>query len=209
MTHPLRIGVLLSGGGTSLQNLIDRIADGSLKVELVHVASDKPEAYGLERAARAGIASHAVVRKDCASREQFSARLLDPMREANCQLICMAGFLQLLVIPEDFKGKVMNIHPSLLPAFGGKGFHGLNVHRAVVESGVQFTGCTVHFADNTYDTGPIIVQRVVPVGEDDTAEIVQANVFAQECIAYPQAIDDFANGRLQINGRRVRRTRAS
>ena len=116
----------------------------------------------------------------------------------------MAGFLQLLHVPPDFMGRVMNIHPALLPAFGGKGYHGLHVHRAALETGVKVTGCTVHFADNEYDHGPIIAQRVVPVLDDDTAETLQARVFTAECEAYPEAIRSFAEGRLRIEGRRVR-----
>jgi phosphoribosylglycinamide formyltransferase 1 len=119
-------------------------------------------------------------------------------------LVCLAGFLQLLPIADDFLGRVMNVHPALLPAFGGKGYHGLRVHEAALEAGVKVSGCTVHFADNEYDHGPIILQRVVPVEEDDTPESLQARVFAQECEAYPEAITLFAQGRLRIEGRRVR-----
>jgi phosphoribosylglycinamide formyltransferase-1 len=116
----------------------------------------------------------------------------------------MAGFLQLLEIPDDFLGRVMNIHPALLPAFGGKGYHGRKVHEAAIEAGVKVSGCTVHFADNEYDHGPIIIQRVVPVEDDDTPESLQARVFAAECEAYPEAVRLFAAGRLRVEGRRVR-----
>jgi phosphoribosylglycinamide formyltransferase-1 len=116
----------------------------------------------------------------------------------------MAGFLQLLEIPADFAGRVLNIHPALIPAFCGKGFHGLAVHRAALETGVKVSGCTVHFADNEYDHGPIISQYVVPVLDDDTPESLAGRVFAQECEAYPEAIRWFAQGRLRIEGRRAR-----
>ncbi len=125
------------------------------------------------------------------------------IRQADADLVCLAGFLQLLRIPPDFENRVMNIHPALIPAFSGKGFHGLHVHRAVLEAGVKITGCTVHFADNEYDHGPIILQRAVAVADDDTPESLSARVFAQECAAYPEAIRLFAEGRLRIVGRRV------
>ena len=198
MPTPLRLGVLLSGGGTSLQNLIDR------GHSIACVVSSKTDAFGLERARRGGIPAHAVERKACSSREEFSTRILDHCRAANVDLVCMAGFLQLLQIPPDFLGRVMNIHPALLPAFGGKGYHGLHVHQAALDAGVKVSGCTVHFADNEYDHGPIILQRVVEVRDDDTAESLQARVFASECEAYPEVIQLFAERKLHIVGRRVR-----
>jgi phosphoribosylglycinamide formyltransferase-1 len=204
MAEPIRLAVLLSGGGTTLQNLIDRIADGRLAARIVCVVSSRADAFGLERARRAGLPAHAVERKACASREEFGARILGHCREAGAELVCMAGFLQLLPIPADFLGRVMNIHPALLPAFGGKGYHGLRVHEAALEAGVKVSGCTVHFADNEYDHGPIILQQVVAVEEDDTPESLQARVFGQECEAYPEAITLFADGGLRVEGRRVR-----
>ncbi len=203
-----RLGVLLSGGGTTLQNLLDRCADGRLAAQVVGVVSSRPDAFGLERARRAGVPAHVVERKACGSREAFSARILDICRAAKVDLVCMGGFLQLLQIPEDFHLRVLNIHPALLPAFGGKGYHGLRVHEAVLGAGVKVSGCTVHFADNEYDHGPIILQRVVPVEDDDTPESLQARVFAAECEAYPEAIRLVAGGHLEVVGRRVRiRTR--
>lgn len=203
-----RLGVLLSGGGTTLQNLLDRCADGRLAAQVVGVVSSRPDAVGLERARRAGVPAHVVERKACGSREAFSARILDICRAAKVDLVCMGGFLQLLQIPEDFHLRVLNIHPALLPAFGGKGYHGLRVHEAVLGAGVKVSGCTVHFADNEYDHGPIILQRVVPVEDDDTPESLQARVFAAECEAYPEAIRLVAGGHLEVVGRRVRiRTR--
>lgn len=204
MSDPIRPGVLLSGSGTTLQNLLDRIADGRLSARIACVVSSKAGVAGLERARTAGVPAFTVERKSCASREEFSNRILDHCRGAGVDLVCMAGFLQLLTIPPDFAGRVMNIHPALLPAFGGKGYHGLHVHQAVLDLGVRVTGCTVHFADNEYDHGPIILQRAVPVEEDDSAESLQARVFAAECEAYPEAIRLFAEGRLRLEGRRVR-----
>src|SRR5207249_9123441 len=145
-----------------------------------------------------------VERKNCVSREEFSARIFGYCRDAGTDLVCMAGFLQLVQIPEDYLGRVMNIHPALIPAFCGKGFHGRHVHEAVIESGVKVTGCTVHFADNVYDNGPIILQRTVPVLDDDTPDMLAARVFEQECAAYPEAIRLFGEDRLKIEGRRVR-----
>jgi phosphoribosylglycinamide formyltransferase-1 len=199
----VRLGVLLSGSGTTLQNLLDRIADGRLDASIACVVSSKVDAFGLERARRAGVPAFVVERKGC-SREEFSTRILDHCRDARAELVCMAGFLQLLEIAPDYAGRVMNIHPALLPAFGGKGYHGLRVHEAAIEAGVKVSGCTVHFADNEYDQGPIIVQHAVVVREDDTPEALQARVFAAECEAYPEAIRLFAEGRLRIEGRRVR-----
>jgi phosphoribosylglycinamide formyltransferase 1 len=204
MHQPIRLAVLLSGGGTTLQNLVDRIAAGMLQAEIACVISNKADAFGLTRARNAGLLSFVVDRKECASREDFSARIFAPCRDADVDLVCLAGFLQLLHIPDDFLGRVLNIHPSLIPAFCGKGFHGSAVHGAVLEMGVKVSGCTVHFADNEYDRGPIVSQRVVPVLDDDTPESLAARIFAQECEAYPEAIQWFARGRLRIEGRRVR-----
>jgi phosphoribosylglycinamide formyltransferase-1 len=202
MNQPLRLGVFLSGGGTTLQNLLDRIGDGSLPATVAVVLSDQPEAYGLERARQAGIPAVAVRRRDCPSRAEFCRQLFDPCREAGVGLVCLAGFLQLVEIPPDFWLRVMNIHPALIPAFCGKGFYGRRVHEAVLEAGVKVTGCTVHFADNQYDHGPIILQRPVPVLEGDTPETLTGRVFVEECRAYPEAIRLFAEGRLRVEGRR-------
>jgi phosphoribosylglycinamide formyltransferase 1 len=203
MAQPIRLAVLLSGGGTTLQNLLDRIADGRLDARVVAVVSSSATAVGLERARRAGIPATVVERKACASREEFSRRVFDACREAAADLVCMGGFLQLVQVPPEFSNRVLNIHPALIPAFSGKGFHGLAVHRAAIEAGVKFSGCTVHFADNEYDNGPIVLQRIVPVEDDDTPESLAARVFAAECEAYPEAIRLFAAGRLRVVGRRV------
>ncbi len=204
MDHPIRLAVLLSGGGTTLQNLIDRIGSGKLRARIVLVASNRSDARGLERAGRAGLRTAVVTRSEYPSRELFSRRLFDLCREAGAELVCLAGFLQLVTIPDDFEGRVMNIHPALIPAFCGQGYYGHHVHEAALAYGVKVSGCTVHFADNHYDQGPIILQRTVPVLENDTADTLAARVFEQECEAYPEAIRLFAEGRLRIEGRNVR-----
>jgi phosphoribosylglycinamide formyltransferase 1 len=200
---PLRLVVPLSGGGTTLQNMIDLIGRGQLPATVELVIGSRPDAYGLERARKAGIPTLVIPRKGM-PQEEFTKRMHEALREAKADLVCMAGFLSLWTIPDDYIGRVMNIHPALLPSFGGKGYYGHHVHEAVIESGCKVSGCTVHFADNVYDHGPIIVQRCVPVLEDDTADALAARVFEQECIAYPEAIRLFAAGRLRVEDRRVR-----
>jgi formyltetrahydrofolate-dependent phosphoribosylglycinamide formyltransferase len=204
MNRVLRLAVLLSGGGTTLQNLLDRSREGELPARVVLVVSNNPEAQGLVRAARAGVPSAVVERRACPSRAEFSKRIFDHCRAAGADLVCMGGFLQLVEVPDDFQGRVLNIHPALIPAFCGKGYHGLHVHQAVLTAGVKVSGCTVHFADNEYDHGPIVLQRVVPVLDDDTPEALMERVFRQECEAYSETIRLFAAGRLRIEGRRVR-----
>ncbi len=202
--NPIRLAVLVSAGGTTLQNLLDRIADGRLQARIVLVVSSNAGVFALERARRAGVPTAVVGRKESGAREEFSRRVFDLCRHAEAELICMAGFLQLLRIPDDFLGRVMNIHPALLPAFCGQGYYGHHVHEAALAYGVKISGCTVHFADNEYDHGPIILQRTVPVLDDDTPDSLAARVFEQECQAYPEAIRLFAEGRLRAQGRQVR-----
>jgi formyltetrahydrofolate-dependent phosphoribosylglycinamide formyltransferase len=200
---PIRLAVLLSGSGTTLQNLIERSNAGRLSAQIVHVISSKADAFGLERARQAGIPATTVERKKCTSPAEFSRRIFDTVRTAQAELVCLAGFLQLLPIPDDFLGRVLNIHPALIPAFCGKGYYGHHVHEAALAYGVKVSGCTVHFADNEYDHGPIVLQRIVPVCDDDTPDRLAARVFEQECEAYPEAIRLFAEGRLRMVGRRV------
>jgi len=199
----VRIAVLLSGSGTTLQNLIDHIAAGKLAAQIVLVISNRPNAFGLVRAQRAGIRTAVIERTQFASRAAFSRAIFDQCRQAETQLVCMAGFLQLVHVPDDFLGRVMNIHPALVPAFCGRGYYGHRVHEAVLEYGVKASGCTVHFADNVYDHGPIILQRTVPVHSDDTPDSLAARIFEEERKAYPEAIRLFAEGRLRIEGRKV------
>jgi phosphoribosylglycinamide formyltransferase-1 len=201
---PIRLAVLLSGAGTSLQNILNRIADGRLNAEVVAVISNNANAFGLERAKGAKIPAYVVDRKETGSLAEFSERIFTHCRQAQADLVCLAGFLQLIEVPDDFLGRVMNIHPALIPAFCGKGFYGHHVHEAVLAYGAKVSGCTVHFADNQYDHGPIILQRSVSVLDDDTPDSLSARVFAAECEAYPEAIQLFAQKRLKIEGRRVR-----
>lgn len=201
---PLRLVVLISGNGTGLQNLLDRGADGRLAARVVRVIANKPGAVGLQRAARAGVAHEVITRKQCGGRDAFGERVFAACRQAQADLVCMAGFLDFLPIPDDFQNRVMNVHPALLPAFGGQGMYGEHVHQAVLASGAKVSGCTVHFADNEYDHGPIIVQRTVPVLDDDTPGALAARVALQEWEAYPEAIQLFGEGRMRVEGRRVR-----
>jgi phosphoribosylglycinamide formyltransferase-1 len=200
---PIRLAVCVSGGGTTLQNLLDRIADGRLRAEVVVVVASRGGIGALDRAARAGVPSLVVERRGRPV-EAFSAEVFDAARAASADLVILGGFLALIQIPDDFADRVLNVHPSLIPAFCGKGFHGEAVHRAAIETGVKVSGCTVHFADQTYDTGPIVLQRPVPVLDDDTPAILAARVFDAECDALPDAITLFADGRLALDGRRVR-----
>ena len=199
LTRPPRLVALVSAGGTTLQNLIDRIADGRLNSEIVSVVSSNPDAYGNERARRAGIPVAIVPRRT----PDFAAAVFDAVRAAKPDLVVLAGWLHLLTIPPDFRFRVLNIHPSLLPAFGGKGMYGHHVHEAVLAYGAKVSGCTVHFADDSYDTGPVVMQRAVPVLDDDTPDALTARVFAAECEAYPEAIRLIAAGNWRIDGRRV------
>ena len=210
MSHPtelrksFRIAVLISGGGTTLRNLLEEIDAGQLPVEIALVVSSSPTAGGLQFAADAGVPSVVVRRNDHAAQDDFSRTIFDHCRRARCDLVAMGGFLKRITIPEDFTNRVVNIHPALIPAFCGEGFYGRRVHQAVLEYGAKLSGCTVHFADNQYDHGPIIVQRAAPVLDDDTPETLAARVFEAECEAYPEALRLIAVGRVTVDGRRVR-----
>jgi formyltetrahydrofolate-dependent phosphoribosylglycinamide formyltransferase len=201
---PVRLAVLLSGGGSTLQNLLDRITDGSLAATVAVTIASRSDAGGLERARRAGIPALAVARRDFADPDAFNAALHEALAPYDPDLLILAGFLSLFQPRERYAGRVLNVHPALIPAFCGKGFYGERVHRAVLESGVKVSGCTVHFADDQYDHGPIILQECVPVLDDDTAETLAGRVQALERKLYPEAIRLWAAGRLRIEGRRVR-----
>ena len=205
MQEPLPIAVLISGGGTTLKNLLAKIEADNLPIDVKLVLSSSPRAGGLQYAAEANIASRVVRERDFDSAEAFGSAIFDAIRAAGAELVVMGGFLKFLPIPADFENRVVNIHPGLIPAFCGKGYYGLRVHQAVIDYGAKISGCTVHFVDNEYDHGPIILQRVVDVQDDDTAETLQERVFEQERQAYPEAIRLFAEGRLQVVNRRVMR----
>jgi phosphoribosylglycinamide formyltransferase-1 len=195
------VAVLLSGSGTTLQNLIDLIAKEMLPIRIVQVISSKKNVKGIDRALAAGIPVEVIERKAFPTLQAFSERNMEVIRQSGAKLVCLAGYLQLLPIPEDYHHRVINIHPALLPAFGGKGMYGHHVHEAVLAYGAKVSGCTVHFADNEFDHGPVILQRVVEVKPTDTPVTLAARVFEAECIAYPEAIRAFVEGRIHLNGR--------
>ncbi|MGW8257365.1 MAG: phosphoribosylglycinamide formyltransferase [Thermoguttaceae bacterium] len=198
------LAVLISGGGTTLKNLIERINDGRLRASIGLVISSNPLADGLRFAKEANIPALIVERKAFADQQAFSREIFSHCKAANVDLVVMGGFLKQLTIPEDFAYRVVNIHPALVPAFCGKGFYGRRVHEAVLDYGAKLSGCTVHFADNQYDHGPVILQKSVPVNDDDTPDTLAARVFQAECEAYPEAIQLIAERHVAIEGRRVR-----
>ncbi len=200
---PLKLAVLVSGSGTTLQNLIDHIRAGSLDARIELVVGSKPDLPALRRAADAGLRSEVVVRADLA---EFSRGIFNLCDEADVNLVCLCGWFCLLEVPDRYNGRVMNIHPALLPSFGGRGMYGLRVHRAALHYGCKVSGCTVHFVDDAYDTGPVILQKGCAVLDDDTPETLAARVFELEKVAYPEAIRLYQEGRLRIDGRRVRIT---
>src|SRR5688572_4159979 len=200
----IRLAVLLSGSGTTLQNLVEVISAGKLEATIDLVIGSRPELLGLERAADANLRSSVVDRRASADCASFSREVFSLCDSAGVDLVCLAGWLCLLDLPERYAGRVMNIHPALLPSFGGRGMYGKKVHQAVLGHGCKVSGCTVHFVDNTYDTGPIILQRTCPVLDDDTPETLAARVFEEERVAYPEAIRLFEQGRLVVDRRRVR-----
>ena len=200
---PVRLGVLLSGGGRTLLNIDECIKRGELPAELVVVIASR-QCKGIERAESLGIEVHMVPYKQMPDVETYSARICEILDDAKVDLVILAGFLSLWRIPDRWIGRVMNIHPALLPDFGGHGMYGHHVHEAVLAAGREESGCTVHFVNNEYDAGPIVVQRRVAVEQGDTPDTLAARVFEQECIAYLQAIRLFAEGRLSIDGDVVR-----
>ncbi len=202
--HPVRLAVLISGAGTTLQNLIDRIADGRLTATIAVVIASRADAGGLERARKARIPAEVVARKDFPDVDRFNDALHAQLERYNFELIIMAGFLSPFQLRGRYAGRVLNVHPALIPAFCGKGFYGERVHRAVLEAGVKVSGCTIHFADDEYDHGAIIAQGAVPVRDDDTPETLAARVHQVENELYPEAIRLWAAGRLEVVGRRVR-----
>jgi formyltetrahydrofolate-dependent phosphoribosylglycinamide formyltransferase len=203
LNRPVRLAVLISGGGTTLMNLLEKNRAEQLDADFPIVIASKEDCRGVERARKAGLKCEPVVRSEFDSVETFSERIFELCREAKVDLVILGGFLSLVQIPNDFQHRVINIHPSLIPAFCGKGFHGHHVHEAVLERGAKVSGCTVHFANNEYDAGPIILQKVVPVMDDDTPDTLQKRVFEAECEAFPEAIRLFAAGRLTVDGSRV------
>ena len=196
----MKIAVLVSGGGTNLQAIIDAIASGKItNTEIALVISNKEGAYALKRAEQAGIKGAVISPKQYADKEAYSQDMIKTIKDAGCELIVLAGFL--VVLPESFvnafEGKIINIHPSLIPSFCGDGFYGLKVHEKALERGVKVTGATVHYVDSGTDTGPIINQKAVYIKPDDTPETLQRRVMEEaEWVILPKAIDDIANHRI-------------
>ncbi|MCP4710059.1 MAG: phosphoribosylglycinamide formyltransferase [Planctomycetes bacterium] len=198
----IRLGILLSGGGRTMVNLAEVIARGDLNAEIAAVVSSRSTVKGVERAQALGFEPHIIRVKDHPNMAEFSTRIEAVLEEARVDLVLLCGWLCMWQIAKQYENKVMNIHPALLPSFGGKGMWGHHVHEAVLARGCKVSGCTVHFVTNEYDAGPIIVQRVCAVEEGDDAETLAARVFEQECLAYPEAVRLFAEGELEVlNGK--------
>jgi phosphoribosylglycinamide formyltransferase-1 len=197
------IAVLISGGGTTLRNLIERQQRDALPIDIRLVISSSQAAKGLQFATDASIPAHVIEKTKKLSPAEYEQRNFDLCRAAGVKYVVMAGFLKHLPIPADFENRVINIHPSLIPAFCGQGMYGLKVHQAAIDYGAKISGCTVHFVDNQFDHGPIIGQWPVPVHDDDTAEVLQARVFAAECEAYPAVLQALASEEITVRGRRI------
>ncbi|MBQ9698743.1 MAG: phosphoribosylglycinamide formyltransferase [Acidaminococcaceae bacterium] len=195
-----KIGVVVSGRGSNLQSIIDHIAEGRLEVEVAVVVSDHKDAFALERAAKAGIPTAVVERKGCKDKEEFEDKIDEALRNAGAELVVLAGFMRILTghFISRWEHKIVNIHPALLPSFKG-----LDAQGQAVDYGVKIAGCTVHFVDEGTDTGPIILQKAVPVLDDDTEETLAARILKEEHKALPEAIQLWAEGRLSIKGRKV------
>jgi phosphoribosylglycinamide formyltransferase-1 len=195
-----KIGVVVSGRGSNLQSIIDHIAKGKLNVEIAVVVSDHKEAFALERAAKAGIPTAVVERKGCKDKAEFEDKIDAALREAGAEVVVLAGFMRILTghFISRWEHKIINIHPALLPSFKG-----LDAQGQAVDYGVKVAGCTVHFVDEGTDTGPIILQKVVPVLDDDTEETLAARILVEEHKALPEAIQLWADGKLTIKGRKV------
>lgn len=199
-----KIGVLVSGGGTNLQAIIDSIERKELPAEIVVVISNKKDAFALERAAKHNIPAVFINHKDFASREEFEKRLIKELDSRQVELVCLAGFMRVLTpfFVNYYKHRILNIHPALLPA--AKGLYGEHVHEAIIASGAKYSGCTVHFVTEDVDGGPILLQKVVSVEDDDTPHTLAERILKQEHIAYSEAIKLFAENKLEIIGNRVK-----
>ncbi len=203
----ISLAVLLSGTGRTLKNFIALAAEGELPVDIRLVVSSTSKAGGLKFAEEARIPTRVIRREEFAAAaagdKAFGDAVFAACRDAGVDYVAMAGFLKLAPLPPDFAGRIVNIHPALIPAFCGPGMYGERVHQAVLDAGVKVTGCTVHFVDNQYDAGPIIWQQPVPVFDDDTAETLAKRVFEVEKEAYPHVLKLLAAGRVKLEGRRV------
>lgn len=202
-TQPLKIAALIGGGGRTLLNIADHIDRGVLNARVVSVIASKATLTGVTRATQRGFDVHVAGDPKQLGDAAVQDQIWKWIEDAGVELVCLCGWLRWLRIDPPWEGRVMNIHPALLPAFGGRGMYGMAVHRAVLAAGRSFSGCTVHFVDEHYDHGPIIVQRACRVLPDDTPDDLAGRVFAEECIAYPQAIRMFADGLLHARDGRV------
>ncbi|MGE5474601.1 MAG: phosphoribosylglycinamide formyltransferase [Ignavibacteriales bacterium] len=204
----LKIGVLVSGGGTNLQSVIDAIESGYIpNSEIVTVVSSKKDAYALERAKKHGITREYISRKDFETQKDYDCALVDNMKKHGVQLVLLCGFLSILgeFFIKEFEGRIINIHPALIPSFCGKGYYGLKVHEQALNYGVKITGATVHFVELEPDAGPIILQKAVEIKEDDTPETLQKRVMEEaEWVLMPLAVKLYAENRLEIVDKRVR-----
>jgi len=201
MADLLKLGVLISGNGSNLQSIIDHIENGSLKAVIKIIISNNPDAYGITRAKNHGIPFVVLKNGDFKNKEEFDGELVRILRDSGVELVILAGFMRIItpILLKAFSGRIMNIHPALLPSFPG--LHG---QRQAVDYGVKFSGCTVHFVDEGVDTGPIIIQSAVPVLDDDTEETLATRILKEEHKIYPRAIQLFADGKLEVHGRKVR-----
>lgn len=202
----LNIAVLVSGGGTNLQALIDAVEAGKIDGKITAVIASKPGVYALERAKKSGIPGIVVSRKDYGSSAEFDGALLHALHEAKAELIVLAGFLSILgpAVTQEYPNRIINIHPSLIPAFCGDGFYGLRVHEAALKYGVRVTGATVHFVNNVVDGGAIILQKAVEIKQGDTPEILQKRVMEQvEWVILPKAVALICDGKVSVEGGRV------
>ena len=195
---PARIAVLISGTGRSLENLLRVCSAGELDASVGLVLADRRKIRGLEIAAQAGIQSSVIRPRDCDGAADFSSKVFAAVEAADCATVVLAGFLRHLPIPQAWLGRVLNIHPSLLPAHGGKGYWGDHVHASVLEAGDRTSGCTVHYVDNVFDAGPIILQREVEVRPDDDVRALASRVFEQECLALPEALRQHLAGEVRF-----------
>ena len=197
-TPTLRIGAMISGGGRTILNILDCISAGQLNAEIPIVIASRSTISGIKRLEEAGLAVKVIRKKDFAHVDQFSTAISDTFDRARVDLVIQGGWLCLWKIPEHLNNRVMNIHPALLPSFGGQGMWGHHVHEAVLKRGCKVSGCTVHFCTDDYDAGPIIAQRTCPVKEGDDADTLADRVFEQECLAFPEAISLFAQDRVSV-----------
>lgn len=194
----LRLGILLSGGGRTMVNIAECLVRSELNAEIATVISSRGNVAGVERARQIDCEPAVIRVKDNPDVKQFSKKIAQTLDAADVELVCQCGWLCYWQIPDRYRYKVMNVHPALLPSFGGQGMWGHHVHEAVLAKGCKITGCTIHFVTNEYDAGPIIGQRSCPVLQGDSPDTLAARVFEQECIAYPQAISLFAAGKLTV-----------